>query len=167
LLDSLKIHEDKKDWLQFKIDVALADTVTEADYSTAWNHFYNNLSARGEVWGWLTAHGQLDSIPPIPDDLTPRNFSSGKPFNGEKPERFLQAWPNPAKDRVMLTYPREAEGMGIVQVFNTDGRLMHEFRASDAGFQEINLTGWPNGLYIAKLIVNGKDFETVKISVVK
>jgi hypothetical protein len=57
--------------------------------------------------------------------------------------------------------------MGIVQMFNADGRLVHEFNASDAGFQEINVTGWSPGLYIAKLIVNGKDFETVKISVVR
>ncbi|TVR37284.1 MAG: T9SS C-terminal target domain-containing protein, partial [Cryomorphaceae bacterium] len=144
LLDSLPINSEKKDWLQFKINLANADTVTEGDFDTAWDHFYNNTPARGDVWGWLTAHGQLDSIPPIPEVVTLRRQSANKHVDN-KPERYLQAWPNPTKDRVVLTYPKEAEGLGMVQIFNLDGQLIREFAASDAGFQEIYVTGWPAG----------------------
>jgi hypothetical protein len=167
ILDSLPIHENRKDWIDLMIDIHIADTITASDYTNGWDFFHNKPQAKGDAWGWLYANEQTDSLPAQPVVVEPRSGSllSHEPLS--KPERFLQAWPNPAKDRVVLTYPREANGMGIVQMFNADGRLVHEFNASDAGFQEINVTGWSPGLYIAKLIVNGKDFETVKISVVR
>lgn len=167
LLDSVAIHQDRKDWVQFMIDIAAADTATAADFNTGWDFFYNKPLTLGDAWGWLYANGATDSLPGQPVIVENRSFTLANHHDKAKPERFLQAWPNPAKDRVVLTYPREADGMGLVQIFNADGRLVNEFTASDAGFQEINLNGWPTGLYIAKLIVNGKDFETVKISVVK
>jgi len=45
--------------------------------------------------------------------------------------------------------------------------IFPQLRIEQNGFQEINLTGWPTGLYIAKLIVNDKAIDTVKINVVK
>ena len=79
----------------------------------------------------------------------------------------MQAWPNPAKDHVVLTYPREADGIGVVQVFGSKGEFVREFSASDVGFEEINITGWSPGIYIAKLLVEGKTFETVKFNVIR
>ncbi|TVR40110.1 MAG: T9SS C-terminal target domain-containing protein [Cryomorphaceae bacterium] len=167
LLDSLDVHPDRKGWVQFMINTATADSITEAHLATGWDFFYNAPLTLGDAWGWLYAQGATDSLPPQPVILDPKSMSSVSSKIEEKPERYLQAWPNPTKDRVVLTYPKEAEGLGMVQIFNLDGQLIREFAASDAGFQEIYVTGWPAGIYIAKLIVNNKNFDTVKISVVK
>lgn len=167
ILDSLGLNNERKDWIQFMINQTAADTITSADYATAWNFFYNSPTNIGNAWGWLTAHGQLDSVPPVPEILTRRSMSL---FNGEdeaKAERWLEAWPNPAKDHVVLTYPREADGIGTVQIFGPKGEFIRELAAGDVGFEEININGWSPGLYIAKLLVNGETFDTVKISVVK
>lgn len=167
LLDSLDLITDRTEWVQFMIDLAVADTVTATDISTGWNFFDKKPSTFGHAWGWLMAQGELDSIPSFEIEPQFRSFSLSSSDDPIKSERWLEAWPNPAKDRVVLTYPREADGIGIVQLFNADGRMMKEFAASDNGFQEINLTGWPTGIYIAKLIVNDKAIDTVKVNVVK
>ena len=167
LLDSLDLEPVLKDWKQFVIDYSSSDTVTSAQINTAWDFFQNEPIVHGNAWGWLYAHGESDSLPAFLIEDEPRSFRKPKSQRNNVPERYLQAWPNPTKDRVVLTYPKEAGGLGMVQIFNLDGRLVREFAASDAGFQEIYVTGWPAGIYIAKLIVNNKDFDTVKLSVVK
>lgn len=167
MLDSLAVSEDYGEWLQFQINLAATDTVTEADIATAWDFFYNKPATLGNAWGWLTAQGELDSIPPLPNLNTQRSFSLFTNDEEAKAERWLQAWPNPAKDHVVLTYPREANGIGMVQVFGSKGEFIREFSASDVGFEEINITGWSPGIYIAKLLVEGKTFETVKFNVIR
>jgi hypothetical protein len=167
LLDSLKIGADNEDWLQFMIDLEVADTVTASDIATAWDFFYNKPSTLGNAWGWLTIQGELDSIPSIPDVNGQRSFSLLESESVATEERFLQAWPNPAKDRVVLTYPREANGIGVVQIFGPKGEFIQTFTASDAGFEEITVTDWSPGLYIAKLLVEDKTIETVKFNVIR
>jgi hypothetical protein len=167
-IDSLSIlAPGMRNWYNTYINFLNVDSLSGADFSPIWDYMHNDSLAKSMSWALLYNYGQTDSLPWIYEDDGPKSLGTARPIEVDQPERFLQAWPNPAKDRVVLTYPREANGMGIVQLFNADGRLVHEFNASDAGFQEINVTGWSPGLYIAKLIVNGKDFETVKISVVR
>lgn len=48
-----------------------------------------------------------------------------------------------------------------------DFEFIREFNAGDVGFEEITIGNWLPGLYIAKLLVNGQTFDTVKISVVR
>jgi len=67
----------------------------------------------------------------------------------------------------MLTYPNEADGMGIIQIFNQQGVMIHQVAAQGKGIAEINTTQWPAGIYIALLKVNDKVFDEVKISVVR
>ena len=168
LLDSVNLPQPGvRQWYEFYVQTATADSVSQGDIDFAWQYLNDDSLMIGAAWGWLNRHGQTDSLPLFDINLEPKSLFVAVEDNNAIKERFLQAWPNPTKDRVVLTYPKEAEGLGMVQIFNLDGQLMREFAASDAGFQEIYVTGWPAGIYIAKLIVNNKDFDTVKISVVK
>jgi hypothetical protein len=67
----------------------------------------------------------------------------------------------------MLTYPNEAEGLGIIKIFSQQGVLVHQVAAQGKGIAEINTSQWAPGIYIALLKVEGKEFDEVKISVVR
>jgi len=63
--------------------------------------------------------------------------------------------------------PAEVCALSTNCIKKGDSTLICEFNAGDVGFEEITISNWSPGLYIAKLLVNGQTFDTVKISVVK
>jgi hypothetical protein len=169
LKDSLTAtHPDMLDWLDFRFDLATADSIDATHISTAWDFYNNSPAVLADAMAWLTVQGMLDTVPTPPVHVgEPRSLSTSKPSKKSNKRNFLEAWPNPATDRVMLTYPNEADGMGIIQIFNQQGVMIHQVAAQGKGIAEINTTQWPAGIYIALLKVEDKVFDEVKISVVK
>jgi hypothetical protein len=169
LKDSLTVqHPDMLDWLDFKFDLATADSIDATHINTAWNFYNESQAVLADALAWLYMHGEIDSLPKPPVHVgEPRSLSSSKPRKAANKRNFLEAWPNPATDRVMLTYPNEADGMGIIQIFNQQGVMVHQVAAQGKGIAEINTTQWSPGIYIALLKVEGKVFDDVKISVVR
>ena len=65
--------------------------------------------------------------------------------------------PNPAKDRVQLSWRRLTDQHGEVRIFHSTGRLVAERRVA-SGTQTLswNVHHWPSGVYWAELIVAGQ-----------
>lgn len=90
---------------------------------------------------------------------------TGLSSNGENPViESPQFFPNPASDQLKLKYKlpdgsRSAE----MKIYDTQGKLVDEFKVTDA-FDFIYLpTNFNNGLYLYSLIVDGKVVKTEKI----
>jgi len=167
--DSLKyVHPDHLDWIDLVISIATSDTITQQNIDDVWDIYSYNDVIMGDALAWLIGNQLTNEIPLPPlQSGNPRSLSTRKPIKQLQHLTFLQAWPNPATDRVMLTYPNEADGMGIIQIFNQQGVMVHQVAAQGRGIAEINTTQWSPGIYIAWLKVEGKVFDEVKISVVK
>jgi hypothetical protein len=167
--DSLKyVHPDHLDWIDMVISIATSDTITQQNIDDVWDIYSYNDVIMGDALAWLIGNQLTNEIPLPPlQPGNPRSLSTRKPIKQLQHLTFLQAWPNPATDRVMLTYPNETDGMGVIQIFNQQGVLVHQVAAQGRGIAEINTTQWSPGIYIALLKVEGKVFDEVKISVVK
>ena len=82
-------------------------------------------------------------------------------------EPRMAAYPNPAKDRVMITLP-EGVDHGELQVFDAQGRLVHAVSLLQAkAFVELDARSWTEGLYLAKLTFEGYDAGECKFTVVR
>jgi len=167
--DSLKyVHPDHLDWIDMLLTIATSDTITQQNIDDVWDIYSYNDVIMGDALAWLIGNQLTNEIPLPPlQPGDPRSLSTRKPSKQVQNMSFLQAWPNPATNRVMLTYPNEADGMGIIQIFNQQGVMIHQVAAQGKGIAEINTTQWPTGIYIALLKVEDKVFDEVKISVVK
>lgn len=78
----------------------------------------------------------------------------------EDPEFF----PNPVSDQLKLKYKLpEGTHLAEMKIYNTEGKLVDEFKVTD-DFDFIYLpTNYNNGLYLYSLIVDGKVVKTEKI----
>ncbi|MBK6629006.1 MAG: T9SS type A sorting domain-containing protein [Flavobacteriales bacterium] len=80
---------------------------------------------------------------------------------------LLGAYPNPAQDRVMISYPEGAE-LGTLEFFDAQGRLMRTIALQGRkAFVEVDLGGWSEGLYLARLLFEGHRVGETKFNVVK
>lgn len=74
--------------------------------------------------------------------------------------KLHDAYPNPAQDRVYLTYEifslAEEPVLSILEVYNIYGRRIYEREAQGSGIfnYEINISDWPAGVYIYKVNSN-------------
>ena len=68
------------------------------------------------------------------------------------------AYPNPGKDVLNI---RTALENARVEVFDLNGRLMHSQKITD-NVTTIDAAAWPSGVYVWKVISNGKEAESGK-----
>lgn len=77
------------------------------------------------------------------------------------------AYPNPARDQVMITYPEGAE-QGTLEIFDAQGRRVAVRPVQGRrGVVEMDLRGWGAGLYLARLLYEGRPLAEVKFNVTK
>lgn len=89
---------------------------------------------------------------------------SGFTSTNETETQSAEFYPNPASDQLKLKYKLpEGAHQAEMKVYDTQGKLVDEFKVTDA-FDFIYLpTNYNNGLYLYSLIVDGKVVKTEKI----
>ena len=85
----------------------------------------------------------------------------------ENENKLLGVWPNPASGSAWLTYPNEADGLGSVEIYDMQGRLINKFTPSSNGLVEIQLSNYSNGVYVVRLIAFEKEIDNVKLTVIE
>jgi len=87
-------------------------------------------------------------------------LNSGKPG-------ISAAYPNPAERDIAINYAIGA-GAGQIEVFSMLGKLVKTVRLQDlAGTVKLNVEDLPEGMYLYKLIANGKSIQTRKFLVAR
>ncbi len=74
-------------------------------------------------------------------------------------------WPNPATDRVVVTYPKEMGEGGILRIYDTTGAIHFESDLEEHGAMEVNLEHLETGLYFVQLEYKSVMVQTLKLMV--
>jgi hypothetical protein len=107
----------------------------------------------------------------IPDDqlkssIMPNNSSQ----NAESMKEDFKIYPNPAMNYYTVEYNIETELNHeiILQVLNVAGKLLEDYHIQgNQGHKIISTKGLKPGLYLCKFVINGKEKQTIKLSVIK
>lgn len=128
--------------------------------------FRDQLHGSMYAWAVLLELDETDSLPPtlLPEEYrylpAPDRYGPG---NGAA---LLDAHPNPASDRVMIAYPPGVES-GVLEFFDAQGRTLQVERLMGRkAFIEVDTRAWNDGLYVARLLLDGISMGEVKFNVV-
>lgn len=131
--------------------------------------FDDQIYGSAQAWGIALGLGLTDSLP---DSYLPPMFRgslrpAGSTANTASVMPALAAYPNPAKDHVVLAFPEWAAG-GTIQVFDARGQLKATPSLSGQhAFTELSLGGWAEGIYLARLVLDGIAVGQCKFTVAK
>lgn len=78
---------------------------------------------------------------------------------------LMGASPNPANNYCYIHYPIEADGLAVLSVVDIQGREIMSTALNHNGLIEMETSDLENGVYIGRLVVDGKLLETIKITV--
>lgn len=109
------------------------------------------LDARGLCAVWLKEYYDEGNC----TSLQPRSSGDGANVRTEaNPD--LRIVPNPADNMVWIDLQGGTDESQQVQVFSMDGRQVFSGKMPSTGSLAIPVKGWPEGLYVAKMIANNK-----------
>jgi hypothetical protein len=95
------------------------------------------------------------------------NLDTSNSISERKQEREILIYPNPAHDFLTIQYRPLIEQMVQIEILTLEGKIVYQqkFIPHDGLInQKIQITDWPKGLYLCRLI-NGNIFTTKKIIV--
>ena len=122
---------------------------------------------------------------PIVSDTIPLDcviVGIDEPFRDPETGR-LKAWPNPANNILHIDIPEHLRsetsnavfnlstvyhqwGSAVLEIFDLFGRKVYSKEAFQSERRlEIDVTGWGKGMYVARLVYNGKTVSTAKVMV--
>ncbi|MFN8408231.1 MAG: T9SS type A sorting domain-containing protein [Flavobacteriales bacterium] len=122
---------------------------------------------RGAAWGILYALGATDSLPTglLPVEYRSARANETDASTAERP--VVGAYPNPAKDRLMITWPAEVDA-GTLEVIDARGRsVLSQALGSRTGFVELDVRGWADGLYLARVLRDGQVVGETKCAIAR
>ncbi|HNA33414.1 MAG TPA: T9SS type A sorting domain-containing protein, partial [Flavobacteriales bacterium] len=122
---------------------------------------------RGAAWGILYALGATDSLPTglLPVEYRSARANETDASTAERP--VVGAYPNPAKDRLMITWPAEVDA-GTLEVTDARGRsVLSQALGSRTGFVELDVRGWADGLYLARVLRDGQVVGETKCAIAR
>ncbi|HTF05871.1 MAG TPA: T9SS type A sorting domain-containing protein [Bacteroidia bacterium] len=128
--------------------------------------FYSNIS--GSV-SWTLGEPMGETYASTNNMLTqgfqqPDDFGTGI---SSIPGVDADVYPNPTADAVMLQFDDKANGLYIIEVFNTLGQQMSstQFTATPSAKTTVNLVGFADGIYfITVRKADGSETSTFKIT---
>jgi hypothetical protein len=85
----------------------------------------------------------------------------------ESIEPLITAYPNPAIDRVMITYSSGTEQYAVLRLFNASGKLIQEETLNGNGLIELDLRNLSDGLYLVQIMNQNQVFGTAKLTIKK
>lgn len=124
---------------------------------------------QGSAGAWATLYllGETDTLPSAFIPPAYRAAFAGRERTRQHAESRMAAYPNPAKDRVMITLP-EGVDHGDLQVFDAQGRMVHSATLQQAkAFVELDARAWTEGLYFAKLTFEGYEAGECKFTIAR
>lgn len=121
------------------------------------------------AWGSLMAIHAMDSVPPLEIPRMPRSawipIRRGHAVLVDQP--VLQAYPDPATDRVQITYPKGLEE-GRLEVFDAQGAQVRSVPlAGTPAFKEVDVANLRPGLYLVRLVLDGMQLGETKFTVAR
>jgi len=145
------------------------EDLTDNDRSQLMSYAMADEPSIGAIsWATMLALGELASLP------SPTLPAVQKSRQADRNERAssgfhptIAAYPNPAADRVQITY---AEGMeqGSLEVFDAQGRLMTTIGLNgQKAFKEVVVQNFPAGLYLVRLSRDGYLLGETKFNVTR
>ena len=113
---------------------------------------------------------QRRSADSLPTGLLPMEYRSAQVDEADADPAgrpVVGAYPNPAKDRLMITWPSEADG-GTLEVTDARGRLVlaHSL-AGHTAFVGLDVRSWADGLYLARVLHNGQVVGETKCAIAR
>ncbi len=79
----------------------------------------------------------------------------------------VKAYPNPAHDRLMITYPSGSND-GTFEILDGRGRVIRSGSlAQYPGFVELDVRAWSDGLYMARILRTGRILGETKFTVLR
>ncbi len=89
--------------------------------------------------------------------------------NAEIPEeQKLKVYPNPAKGYLVAEYHLENMKSGVIRIITSSGKTVHKEKLQyNENKKMIDLQHLESGTYIVQLFANGKEIQSVKVSVTK
>ena len=125
------------------------------------------VTGRGLAWGICYALGATDTLP---NGILTFPYRSMRELSfTTKGERgiTLGAYPDPAQDRLMITYPVDA--VGTLEVIDARGLLVHRVTTfGHPSYMELDVRAWAPGLYMARMVSTlGSVVGEVKCAVVR
>jgi hypothetical protein len=79
---------------------------------------------------------------------------------------LLGAWPNPTNGDAYLHYPVEADGIGLIRIFDPMGKWLRDISLNHFGLVDIHLGNLPNGLYVFQLVVEERTLESIRVTLI-
>lgn len=120
------------------------------------------------AWGVLYALGATDSLPNGHLPMEYRSLQAGGVTNAAGAARnTVMVYPNPAQDRVMITYPT-AVRTGTFEILDGHGRVKQQGSLADhSGFVELDVRSWSDGLYLARVLGSDAVVGETKFTVIR
>lgn len=123
---------------------------------------------RGAAWGIRFALGATDSLPngklPFGYRSAVANHESTVALTNRP---MVGAYPNPAQDRLLITYPADEAG-GTLELLDALGRTVFTQRLNGANpFMEIDVRSWTEGLYLARVLNAGTVVGETKCAIAR
>jgi len=122
------------------------------------------------AWASLLAMHELDSVP------MPQLPGMMKSLIPQRPQRsvvnetpVIGVLPNPASDRIAYTIPvHDGLEQGMLEAFDAQGHLINAIPLNGRrGLIESSVAGWRAGLYMVRLVVDGRSMGSAKFTVVR
>ena len=126
----------------------------------------NNVS-QSTARGILQAIGETDEEPEPSFPIQFRSLFQSRARHIEQQEPLLGVYPNPVLNEAHISYPMDADGQGVIKVFDTMGREIESRLLNGKGLININVQNYAAGLYLAKLYLLDRVLETITFSVLK
>ena len=124
-------------------------------------------TGRGLAWGIRYALGVTDTLPNGSLPFAYRSAIFGRKDEAKAEHPVVGAYPNPAKDRLMITYPL-GDDQGTLEVFDATGRRVFRQRLSGSmPFAELDVRGWNEGLYLLRVLYGAEVMGETKCAIVR
>jgi len=111
-------------------------------------------------------NAEIDSI--IWPDLDLTDWQT-KSLSANDPDRIyldlkesLQIFPNPVLNEAYISYPVEVEGKGVLNIYDSNGRLVQSIESNKTGISSIDFSNLSNGLYSVNLSIGKHQISNVK-----
>jgi len=132
---------------------------------------FNESPGSGALaWAALLALQHLDSVPmpQLPGML--KTMMPQRPHRSKAAEEpVLQVLPNPAIDRIAFVTPlHDGLEQAVLEVHDSQGRYVSVIPLNGRrGLIESSVQGWKPGLYIVRLVLDGRSLGSAKFTVVR
>jgi hypothetical protein len=132
---------------------------------------FNESPGSGALaWAALLAMQHLDSVP------MPQLSGMMKAIMPQRLHRdevaevpILQVLPNPASDPIAYVTPlHDGLEQGVLEIYDGQGRFIQAIQLNGRrGLIESSVQGWKPGLYLVRLVLDGRSLGAAKFTVVQ